>query len=227
MPPVFGPSSPSSSRLKSWAGAQWEDFLTVRESEERDLLALEQLLDDDVLAEREGAHERRISLALSAADEHALARREAVGLDDAGGPGVVENGSGWHRGGLQHLLGEGLRPFDARGRLARPEHRNAGGARARPRCPRRAAPRVRRRRGGSRAAGRGRGGPRRRPCGSGGSGRAPRSRGSPAPHAAPSAARSARSSTQARARGHPTQGSAPSRGRVEVVVWRSDTAVER
>ena len=126
MPPVFGPSSPSSSRLKSWAGASGRTFWPSRESEERDLLALEQLLDDDVPAERAGAHERRIRLVLSAADEHTLARREAVGLDDAGRPGFVENGSGRHRGGLEHLLGEGLRPLDARGRLARPEHGHAG-----------------------------------------------------------------------------------------------------
>src|SRR6187551_3456902 len=103
-----------------------EDFLTVAESEERDLLALEQLLDDDVLAERACTHERRIRLVLGAAHEHALARREAIGLDDAGRAGFVENGSGRHRGGVEHLLGERLRPLDACGRLARPEHGDAG-----------------------------------------------------------------------------------------------------
>ena len=43
-----------------------------------------------------------------------------------GARGFVENGSGRYCGGLQHLLGEGLRPLDARGRLARPEHGHAG-----------------------------------------------------------------------------------------------------
>ena len=45
-------ASPSSSRLKSCAGASGNGSLAVAEREERDLLALEQLLDDDLAAER-------------------------------------------------------------------------------------------------------------------------------------------------------------------------------
>src|SRR4029079_6300207 len=72
------------------------------------------------------ANERRVRLVLRAADEYALARREAVCLHDTGGTGVVEHRAGRHRVGLQHLLGEGLRPRDPRGRLARPENGDAG-----------------------------------------------------------------------------------------------------
>src|SRR4029079_10713895 len=112
--------------LEVLGGSEREDLLAVRESEERDLLALEQLLDNDVLAERAGADERRVRLVLSAADEYALARREAVCLHDTGGAGVVEHRGGRHRGGLQHLLRTGRRPLDPRGRLARPENGDAG-----------------------------------------------------------------------------------------------------
>src|SRR4051794_8284993 len=111
--------------LEVLGGSEREDFVAVRECEERHLLALEQLLDDDVPAERARAHERRIRLLLRAADEDALARREAVGLDDAGCVGFVESRGGRDRGRLQHLFGEGLRPFNARGRLARPEYGHA------------------------------------------------------------------------------------------------------
>ena len=61
MPPVFGPRSPSSSRLWSCAGRQRDDPLAVGEREDRELFALHELLDEHVVA---GVAER-MSLAAS------------------------------------------------------------------------------------------------------------------------------------------------------------------
>ena len=86
MPPVFGPVSCSPTRLKSWAGARATASLAVAEREQRDLLALEQLLDQQVAAERGGRAQPGVELLLRAADEDALAGREPVDLDHAGRP---------------------------------------------------------------------------------------------------------------------------------------------
>ena len=101
-----------------------ERVRAVAEREERDLLAFEQLLDDDVSPEspRSGQAPPASSASVSA-DEDALSRRQPVGLDDAGCPRLVELASGRHSGGLQDLLGEGLRALDARCRGARSEDR--------------------------------------------------------------------------------------------------------
>ena len=86
MPPVFGPSSPSNARLKSCAGGSGSDVRAVAEREDRDLPALEQLLDDERLAEGRRGRQRRVELLLRAADEDALARGEPVRLDHARRP---------------------------------------------------------------------------------------------------------------------------------------------
>ena len=78
MPPVFGPASPSSARLKSWAGSSGSDGRAVGDREQRDLRAVEELLDDDPLGDR------RVRQRLVAVVGHhdALAGREPVVLDD-------------------------------------------------------------------------------------------------------------------------------------------------
>ena len=83
MPPVFGPVSPSPMRLKSCAAPSGTARRAVAEREQRDLVALEQLLDHDVAAERRDRAQRRVELVRRAADEDALARGEPVRLDDA------------------------------------------------------------------------------------------------------------------------------------------------
>ena len=50
MPPVFGPSSPSPARLKSWAGWSGTTVVAVGDREQRHLGAVEELLDDDAAA---------------------------------------------------------------------------------------------------------------------------------------------------------------------------------
>ena len=47
MPPVLAPVSPSPTRLKSWAGTSGDGARPVAEHEQRALLAVEPLLDDD------------------------------------------------------------------------------------------------------------------------------------------------------------------------------------
>ena len=97
---MFGPVSPSPTRLKSCAAASGPRRLAVAEREQRDLLADQQLLDHDRapgLAERAadeagldgGQRARAIG-----ADRDALAGREAVGLDDAGAAELVDRAPG-------------------------------------------------------------------------------------------------------------------------------------
>ena len=62
----------------------------VAEREHRQLLALEQLLDDDAAPLERAAREAGVELRLRPADEHALAGGEPVGLDHAGGAGIGE-----------------------------------------------------------------------------------------------------------------------------------------
>ena len=52
MPPVLGPRSPSKIRLKSWAGCSGYAVVAVADREERDLGAVEVLLDHHPLARR-------------------------------------------------------------------------------------------------------------------------------------------------------------------------------
>ncbi len=121
MPPVFGPASPSPIRLKSCAGASGTTRRPSAEREDRDLVAREQLLDHDRPLERRGGAQRLVQLLGGLADEDALARCEAVDLDDAGRPRDRQRLGHRHAGRRHHLLGERLRPFDPRGGAARAE----------------------------------------------------------------------------------------------------------
>ena len=82
MPPVFGPSSLSPTRLKSCAGERG-DGGAVAEAEQRDLRALEELLDDDPAAALVEAGARVRERGIAVVRHHdALAGREPVVLDD-------------------------------------------------------------------------------------------------------------------------------------------------
>ena len=107
MPPVFGPSSPSSARLKSWAGWSGSDRDAVGDGEEGDLGAVEELLDDHAVA---GERVRPGGLEV-VGDDDALARGETVVLDDVRGAEGVE--------GLVDLL-RGRADVGAGGGHARP-----------------------------------------------------------------------------------------------------------
>ena len=152
MPPVFGPASPSPIALvvlrrRRAATAS----LAVADREDRELRALEQLLDVERLAERLRRAQRRVELGLRAADPDALAGGEPVGLDDARRPRDRERPRGRNAGRLHHVLRERLRALDPRRRRARARRRRCRGGAARRRARRRAAPPARRRRGRRRA----------------------------------------------------------------------------
>ena len=72
--------------------------------------------------------QRGVELVLRRADEHALARRQAVGLDDAGHAGDRHRLRERDAGGAHDVLREPLRPLDPRRRRARPEDRDARAA---------------------------------------------------------------------------------------------------
>ena len=98
-----------------------ERVSTVGEREDRELFALEQLLDHELLAECCDRPQCCVELVLRPADEHSLACGEPVGLDDAGRPRDGHRLRERHARSAHDVLGEALRPFDARGRGARPE----------------------------------------------------------------------------------------------------------
>ena len=113
--------------------------MPVAEEEERDLLAVEELLDQHRAVLQPVGRVRDGGVAIFG-DEHALAGGEAVGLHDVGGAERVERlldleqGRSAHRAtgrnaGLIHdPLGERLRALELRGRLAGAEHRDAARA---------------------------------------------------------------------------------------------------
>ena len=116
--------------------------LAVAEREERQLLALEELLEDDLgLAEAllgEEDVDRLARLALVLGDDHALARREHVRLQHGRVRrarevrrrllAVAEQDvrGGRHAALAHQLLRVRLRPLDPRGRLGGPERRDSG-----------------------------------------------------------------------------------------------------
>ena len=160
MPPVLGPVSPSPTRLKSCAGASGTTVVAVGEAEQRDLGAVEVLLDHDL--RRRPARQRRAcasGLGAVVGDDDALAGGQPVVLDDVrraervqrvghlGGGRADVRQRGGHPGRGHHLLGEGLAALELRRLRGRAE---AGDARARARRRRRrppAGPRGRRRPG--------------------------------------------------------------------------------
>ena len=85
MPPVFGPSSPSSSRLWSRAAGSASGSQPVADRDDARLRALEALLDHEAgrpRPRRVDADRGRAPRPPSLADDHALAGREPVRLDD-------------------------------------------------------------------------------------------------------------------------------------------------
>ena len=144
MPPVFGPRSPSSSRLWSRAGGSaTSPPLPSRQRDHARLRAGEPLLDDDPGgAGREEPVDRGDGLVRARRDDDALAGREAVGLDDdaataAGGlvagvrrgrGRVVERRRAGHRDArrLGDLAAERLRALDPRRGGRGPEHEDPG-----------------------------------------------------------------------------------------------------
>ena len=86
--------------------------MAVGQHEERDLLAFEQFLDQEVAAEPRSLAKAGVKLLLRAADEHAFAAREAVGLHDAWRPSHGEARPGRNAGRFEDVFREPLRAFD-------------------------------------------------------------------------------------------------------------------
>ena len=114
--------------MKSCAGASGTALDAVCEREERHLLALQELLDDDAVAEGPRLLPGCLGFGLRSADEDALAGGEPVRFDDAGCVYRSQLGRGRNARRVHDLLGERLRPLDARGLGARAEDRDPGAA---------------------------------------------------------------------------------------------------
>ena len=213
MPPVFGALVAVADALVVLRGRERHRVAAVGQREDGHLLAHEQLLDVERLAERLRGAKPRVELGLGPADPDALARGEPVRLDDARRPRHRERLRRRDARRVHHVLRERLRPFDPRRLRAWAEDGDAAVAQHRRRARSRAAPPDRPRRGRRRARRRAARSTPGRPRARGGSERAPRYRGSRAPRAARSARRCARAPTRARARDRPTPRRAPSRGR--------------
>ena len=166
MPPVFGPVSPSPTRLWSCAVPKGKRGRAVAEAEEARLLAGQELLDHDFgagAAERavEAVVDRRKRLGLGHRDGHALAGGKPVGLDDDRralladiglrrlGVGEAAIGGGRDVLARAEILGEALRALELRRSLRRAEDLDAGRTQIVGDARRPAAPPARPRRGRS------------------------------------------------------------------------------
>ena len=147
MPPVFGPVSPSPTRLWSCAAAERQRGLAVAQREQRDFLADQAFLDHHRVAgvaECAGLHhrvDRCERCVLGRGNHDALAGGEAVRLHHDGratptnelarGVGIIEAFPlrGGDAGGVAQLLGEGLAAFELCRGVGRP---NAGDRRPPP-----------------------------------------------------------------------------------------------
>ena len=112
MPPVLGPSSPSRRRLKSWAGlsgSTWSPSLRKKSDTSGPARNSSTSTRPDAAGSASRVRERGVAVV---GDDDALARGEAVGLDDVRGAELVERGLD---------LGAG-RGAQRRGRSARPRH---------------------------------------------------------------------------------------------------------
>ena len=119
MPPVLGPSSPSSARLKSCAGTSGHHVDAVGQDEQRDLGAVEVLLDDDPAAGLGQARGRvRERLVAVVGDDDALARGEPVVLDHVGGAERVERRRRPRRASSRRAARRSARPAAAMTSLA-------------------------------------------------------------------------------------------------------------
>ena len=90
MPPVFGPVSPSPTRLWSCAATSGAHAFAVAQHQERNFFALQEFFQHDALsglaqhfsAQHVGSDRRGFFLGLG--DDHALTRGESVGLHHDG-----------------------------------------------------------------------------------------------------------------------------------------------
>ena len=138
MPPVFGPVSPSPIRLKSCAAPSGTTRVPSEIANSDTSLPLEQLLDHHATVELLNREQRVVELGGRAADEHALARCEPVGLDDAraaGRPRGSRRSGCPQRASRPWRMPSILRCAPPRPRARRPRSRFAA---ARRRCRRRA-----------------------------------------------------------------------------------------
>ncbi len=136
------------------AGGQRDDVLAVAQHDEGGFLAFEELLDDNTgtacvvddaeLVVCQDPVDRLVRLGQRHRDDDALARRQAIGLDDdrravflmlsvhitVSRSGIAEGlvGGGGDAMALHEVLGEGLGRFELRGRLGRAEDAQAAGA---------------------------------------------------------------------------------------------------
>ena len=151
MPPVFGPSSPSPQSLGVAGGGQRDRFPPSVSAKTETSSPSSSSSTTTAPPNAWARRQRVVGLGLRAADEHALAGREAVRLDHAGRERRVELGRGGNPRGAENVLGERLRPLDPRGLRARAEARTSRSGAGHRRRPRRAAPRGRSRPARSRA----------------------------------------------------------------------------
>ena len=126
MPPVLGPSSPSWARLKSCDGAS---AIARRPSQIANSETSGPSSSSSITTSPPSACDvakPSVELVLGVADDDALPRGEAVGLDDARWTGDGERRGRRHAGGVHHVLRKPLRPLDPRRRGTRAEHGDAG-----------------------------------------------------------------------------------------------------
>ncbi len=97
---------------------------SVGEREQRHLLTVEQFLEHELAAERSDRAQCVIDLFGRPTDEHALAGRQTVRLDDARSARNRQRLGSRHTRRAQNILRERLRSFDLGGRRAGAEHRD-------------------------------------------------------------------------------------------------------
>ena len=118
MPPVFGPMSLASRRLWSWSPGRTTKCVAVGDGEDGELLALHELLDQDLGAggaeavALEHVVDRAVGVVERLADDDALAGGEPGGLDDDG----RAEAAGGRLGGGDAGVDLGARGRDARRR---------------------------------------------------------------------------------------------------------------
>ena len=144
MPPVFGPGVAVADALVVARRRERQRGLAVADRQQRQLVAVEELLDHDGRVAEPALDEHRLQrlprLRLVGGDHDALAGGQPVGLDHrrvAGDRGHARRrptsttayAAGRHARGGHHLLGERLRALQPRGRGARAEAGDARRAR--------------------------------------------------------------------------------------------------
>ena len=127
MPPVFGPLSPSPTRLKSWAGASGTARAPSQSAKQRHLgpSSSSSITSGPANAAR-GARARRRARSGVRQTKTPLPAARPSAFTTHGGRATASGCGRRHAGRAHHLLGERLRALDPRGRRAGPEDRDAG-----------------------------------------------------------------------------------------------------